>query len=75
MDNISSPRIEPLGPDAERDPEPPPGNFKKRTRPPRQKLSSSVDLGPRDNKDLDQDDQELGTNPEPNEQHQLDERV
>jgi hypothetical protein len=74
MDNFSSPRIERLGPDGERDSEPPPRNSKKKVRPEGQKLLPPVALGPGDEKDFDQQDQDLDTGPASHEKHQLDER-
>jgi len=75
IDNISSPRIEPLGPDADREPEQLPSHTKRKVRvaPPR---IVPLDIEPSDDQDLDQDDtQNLELNPGPNEKHHLDERV
>jgi hypothetical protein len=74
MENFSSPRIERLGPDGERDSEPSPRNSKKKLRPEGQKLLPPVALAPGDERDFDQEDQDLDSGPPAQEKHQLDER-
>jgi hypothetical protein len=68
MDNFSSPRVAPLGSDAERDPQPPPGNNRKKNRDTQAKAAEPPE--PEQKLDL-----ILDVNLEQSEQHQLDERA
>jgi hypothetical protein len=75
MDNISSARIERLGPDAEQDSEPPPGsNPKRKMRNTSRRAAPSVDLQPNEEKEFNPDDLDFDATPAPEEKHQLDEQ-
>ncbi len=74
MDNISSSRMERLGPDPERDTQPPPEDSKRKLRVAPARRARPVDLELDDQNDFALDDLELDGNPAPGEKHQLDER-
>ena len=74
MDDFSSPRIERLAPDSDRNSEPPPRNPRKKSNstPPVVPPLTTVEAG--DQRDFDREDQELDAAAVLFEKHQLDER-